>query len=118
EDSVRIRMRSDVPTGVCLSGGLDSSAIVCEMARQRELARDPQPLLAFNFNTQDYDESGYIAETVRAAQATLVSSRVNEREMWDSMPRVLHFHDEPLHSMNALVGFDLMRLARQHGAIV
>jgi asparagine synthase (glutamine-hydrolysing) len=118
EDSVRIRMRSDLPTGVCLSGGLDSTAIVCEMARRRELAHDPQPLLAFNYNTRDYDESAYIAETLRVTGATLVSSRVTEREMWDSMPRVMHFHDEPLHSMNALVSFDLMRLARQHGAIV
>jgi asparagine synthase (glutamine-hydrolysing) len=118
EESVRIRMRSDLPTGVCLSGGIDSTAIVCEMARRRESTRDPQPLLAFNFNTKEYDESGYIADTVRATHATLVSSRASEREMWDSMPRVMHFHDEPLHSMNALVGFDLMRLARQHGAIV
>jgi len=118
EDSVRIQMRSDVPTGVCLSGGLDSTGIICEMARRRKLESDPQPLLAFNFNTQDYDESGYIADTVRATGTTLVSSRASEREMWDSLPRVMHFHDEPLHSMNALVGFDLMRLARQHGAIV
>jgi len=118
EDAVRIRMRSDLPTGVSLSGGLDSTAIVCEMARRREEAHDPQPLLAFNYNTRDYDESDYIVETVRATRATLVSSRLTEREMWDSIPRVMHFHDEPLHSMNALVSFDLMRLARQHGAIV
>jgi asparagine synthase (glutamine-hydrolysing) len=118
EESVRIQMRSDVPSGVCLSGGLDSTAIVCEMARQREAAHDPQPLLAFNYNTPDYDETRYIAETLRDTRATLVSSQVDERQMWDSMPRVLHFHDEPLHSMNVLVGFDLMRLARQQGAIV
>ncbi|HTE45765.1 MAG TPA: asparagine synthase C-terminal domain-containing protein, partial [Gemmatimonadaceae bacterium] len=38
--------------------------------------------------------------------------------MWASLPRVLHFHDEPLHSMNALVGFQLMALARRHGVLV
>jgi asparagine synthase (glutamine-hydrolysing) len=118
EDSVRIRMRADLPTGVCLSGGLDSTAIVCEMARQREKTHDPQPLLAFNYNAQEHDEWNYVSETLRVTGATLVSSQVNPRQMWESMPRVLHFHDEPLHSMNALVSFDLMRLARQYGAIV
>jgi asparagine synthase (glutamine-hydrolysing) len=118
EESVRVHLRSDLPTGVCLSGGVDSTAIVCAMVRQRRAAHDPHPLLAFNYNSAEYDESQYLSATLRATGATLVSSQVDPRQMWAAMPRVLHFHDEPLHSMNALVGFDLMRLARLHGAIV
>ena len=118
ESSVRLRMRSDVPVGVCLSGGLDSTAIICAMARHRDAANLNGRLLAFSYNDADFDESRYFNETVRQTRATLVPWNGDVRELWSSLPRVLHFHDEPLHSMNALIGFQLMGLARQHGAIV
>jgi asparagine synthase (glutamine-hydrolysing) len=118
EDAVRLQMRSDVPLGVCLSGGLDSTAIICAAARHRRAANIPTPLLAFNYNAPEFDESRYIQETVRQTGATVVSWEGSPRDLWGSLSRVLHYHDEPLHSMNALVGFQLMGLARQHGAIV
>jgi asparagine synthase (glutamine-hydrolysing) len=118
EDAVRLRTRADVPVGVCLSGGLDSTAIACAIARHRRATNDGAPLLAFNFNTSEFDESDYVAETLRQTGATLVPLQIDIHSTWRSLARVLHFHDEPLHSMNALVGFELMRLARKHGTYV
>lgn len=118
EESVRLRLRSDVPVGVCLSGGLDSTAIICAVARQRKAAGDPSPVMAFSFNAPEFDESQYIAETIRQTGARYVPLVTDPRRLWDDMPRTMHFHDEPLHAMNALVGYQLMRLARQHGAVV
>jgi asparagine synthase (glutamine-hydrolysing) len=118
EESVRLRTRADVPIGVCLSGGLDSTAIACAIARHRRAIGDQSPLLAFNYNTADYDESEYVAATIRQTGATLVPLAMDVRTSWSSLQRVIHFHDEPLHSMNALVGFELMRLARRTGTYV
>jgi asparagine synthase (glutamine-hydrolysing) len=118
EQSVRLRTRADVPVGVCLSGGLDSTAIACAIARHRRAVNDDAPLLAYNFNTEEFDETRYIDETLRQTGARLVQPRWDVRSAWSSLNRVLHFHDEPLHSMNALVSFDLMRLARRHGTLV
>ena len=118
EESVRLRTRADVPIGVCLSGGLDSTAIACAIARHRRAIGDESPLLAFNYNSSDFDESEYVAATIRQTGATLVSLKLDIRASWSSLQRVIHFHDEPLHSMNALVGFELMRLARRTGTCV
>jgi asparagine synthase (glutamine-hydrolysing) len=118
EESARTRMRSDVPLGVCLSGGIDSTAIICAMARHRQATNDASPLLAFNYNPPEFDESRYIDATVRQTGATLVSWDGNVRDLWSNLSRVLHFHDEPLHAMNALIGYELMGMARKNGAIV
>jgi asparagine synthase (glutamine-hydrolysing) len=118
ETAVQTRMRSDVPLGVCLSGGIDSTAIICAMARHRRATNDSSPLLAFNYNAAQYDEAPYLSETVRQTGAKLVSWEGKPGDLWNTFSRVLHFHDEPVHSMNVMVGFELMRLAREHGVLV
>jgi len=117
EDSVRLRMRSDQPVGVTLSGGLDSTAIVCTLAKLKGESEHKRvsALHAFCFMAKEFDESTYIADTLRQTQATLHQFQEGPRELWDKMAKVLWFHDEPVHSLNAIVGFDLMRRAAENG---
>jgi asparagine synthase (glutamine-hydrolysing) len=116
EDSVRLHMRSDVPVGVCLSGGLDSTSIICAVARLWN--GSSQPLLAFSYNAAEFDESSYVADTIRQTQARLKQLQTGPLQLWDSLAKVLSFHDEPVYSMTALVGFELMGLAAANGVKV
>src|SRR6185369_268200 len=66
EDSVRLRLRSDVPVAVTLSGGLDSSSVTC-LAAQAGRAAGSGPLRAF---TAVYNDQGYSEEKFAHSAAT------------------------------------------------
>jgi len=117
DDSVRLRMRSDVPVGVSLSGGLDSSSILCvadRVRRQGDGTGGP-PLRAFCYMAPEFDESVYIDDVLAQTGANLQRLETNPKDLWERLPEVLRYHDEPVHSMTAVVGFELMRLASRHG---
>ncbi|MBA4175628.1 MAG: asparagine synthase (glutamine-hydrolyzing) [Leptothrix sp. (in: Bacteria)] len=118
EDAMRVHMRSDVPVGVNLSGGLDSTAIICAAARIRRAAGADTPLLAFCYQDRKFDESRYIADTLALTGAQLVPLDLTPRQLWDSLPKILEYQDEPMHSTTALVGYHLMALAARHGVKV
>jgi asparagine synthase (glutamine-hydrolysing) len=115
EDAVRLRMRSDVPLGVCLSGGLDSTSIICAMARYQQDTGTPSALMAFSYMTPEFDESRYIQDTVRQTGAQLNRLTVNPLDLFKKLDEVLWYQDEPFHTMNVLIGYELVQLAAKNG---
>ena len=121
EDAVRLRMRSDVPVGVSLSGGLDSTSIVTAMARMLAIepgSRRAGNLKAFSYGSREFDESRYIATTIADTNAELHQVQTSTAELWERLDDVLWHHDEPLHSATALIGFEVYRLASAQGVKV
>ena len=116
EDAVRLRMRSDVPVGVSLSGGLDSTSIICSMARLQESDTSRSGALwAFAYMAQEFDESIYIKDTLAQTRARLVRLEIDATSLLDKLNDVLWYHDEPVHTMTALISYELMRLASENG---
>ena len=111
EDAVRIRLRSDVPLGVCLSGGLDSTAVICAMDRvRRSNGANGQPVTAFTYHHQDFDERRYVDATVDRTGASLHRLEMDHLALWDLAEQVMRAHDEPVHTLTAMVGYELMRM--------
>lgn len=116
-DSVRLRLRSDVPVGSCLSGGLDSSAIVCIV---RHLLGPDAPYNTFtgHFPGTPADEWSYAEQVVNA---TGVSSHVVEptvdRFMAD-MSQFVWFNELPVGSSSQFAQWCVFHLAKENGVTV
>lgn len=121
-DAVSLRLRSDVPVGVSLSGGMDSTAIICAMAKLREARggdhHADRALHAFSYMSPGHDESQYIHRTIAQTGATLHRVESSAEQCWDGLPEITRFHDEPVHSATAWIGFEIYRAARAAGVPV
>lgn len=109
-EAVRLRLRSDVPVGVFLSGGLDSSAVAALMARL-----DPQGTRAFcvGFAEDSYDESHYarlVADHLGIPIAVLPHALPDA----DLIRRLVWHCDEPFADTSMMPTYLLNRSARDH----
>lgn len=115
QDAVRLRLRSDVPVGFTLSGGIDSSLLICEAAR---LGGPGAGLLAFSYQDDQFDEREPIRDTVARTGARLVVQEAGQLDVADLLPRVLQASGEPVHSLSPLANYALFGLARSRGVKV
>jgi len=117
QDSVRLRLRADVPVGSCLSGGLDSSSIVCLMAQLLQGQGSQQTFTACA-DVDRFDERHW-AETVVAHTGATPHYLYPELEnLWEILPRLTWHQDEPFGSTSIYAQWSVFQAAHQAGITV
>ena len=110
EDSVKLRMISDVPLGAFLSGGLDSSIIVAQMAQH---SSGPVKTFHIDFAESDYSEKKY-ARAVAERFGTEHHELVVNPSAVDVLDDLVDAFDEPFGDSSAVPTWYVSQMTRQH----
>lgn len=111
-DSVALRLRSDVPVGVCLSGGLDSSSIVSVLLQDHQ-KKDLHTFSAVYGKGQSSDETEHILQYA-AALKNMHFTTPDALNLYNDLDRFVAAHGEPIPSTAPYAQFKVMELARSN----
>lgn len=111
-DAVRLQLRSDVPLGAFLSGGVDSTAVVYHMADQLD---DPPRTFTIGFGKADeanFDESNFARDVAEKLGARHTEYQLESYEIVELVERLLWFYDEPC--ATAIPNYFVSQIARKN----
>lgn len=115
DDSISHHLRSDVPVGCYLSGGIDSS-LISVLAAKHKASR--LPLFNGRFTEYaGYDESHY-AQIVAKDVGELFISEMSANNFIDTLPKLIYHMDYPVAGPGAFPQYMVSKLARQHVKVV
>lgn len=113
-DSIRLHLRSDVPVGACLSGGIDSTSIVMGV---RELSGRDAAMHSFSFIARGaaVDEERWVDVVASAAGTTAHKVQIRPVELRADLDALVATQDEPFLSTSIYAQYRVFRLAHEMG---
>jgi asparagine synthase (glutamine-hydrolysing) len=114
-DAVRLQLRSDVPVGTALSGGIDSSAIAVAVAAH---GHERQKTVTAFFEDTGFDERPYARAVVEQTGAEAHWVSFSAEELVGNLPAIVRAQGEPFGSTSIAAGWHVMREAGRAGLTV
>ena len=118
KDSVRLRLRSDVPVGSCLSGGLDSTSIVCTICELIKNKGNFQTFSAVYDKEWEKDESEYIEEVAEKTNTKKNYTYPDENALLNDLYEFVYHQEEPFGHTSFFAQWMVMKLAHKNGTKV
>jgi asparagine synthase (glutamine-hydrolysing) len=115
EESVRLRLMADVPLGMFLSGGIDSSAIAAVMSR---MVSDPIKTFSVGFAEREANELEYARTVARAFHTDHHEVVVTPEEFFSVLPTLVWHEDEPIAHPSSVALYFVSKLASEHVKVV
>jgi len=119
DDSIRLHMRADVPLGAHLSGGLDSSAVVCMVSRMLGSGSCLNTFTGAFREGAQFDETGYARQVSAFARTQQNEIYIPAgEELPKVLPRLMYYMDEPLAGPGVIPQYYVSRLASEKVKVV
>src|SRR3989454_1707384 len=115
EECVASHLMSDVPLGVFLSGGLDSSAVA---ALTSKIRGEQIETFSVGYDEEAYSELPYAREVARHIGSRHHEVRLSRQEFFDSLPKLIWHEDEPIVWPSSISLYFVARLARERVTVV
>lgn len=115
EQAVSSHLMSDVPLGVFLSGGVDSSAVAALMTKIR---KSPIETFSVGYTEQSYSELPYARIVAQHLNSVHHEVMVSESEFFDALPQLIWHEDEPVVWPSSVSLYFVARLARERVTVV
>ncbi len=116
ERSIDRRMMSDVPVGVFLSGGVDSSTNVALMS---QLSDEPLNTFSIGFHgDESYNEFDWARRIAERYHTNHRETRIDARDLWRFLPELVHHQDEPIADPVCVPLHFVAKLAKESGVTV
>lgn len=115
ESAICMRLRSDVPVGTCLSGGLDSSSIASIASEQyRGISSDRFTAITAITGEPETDESRFAAAVVQASNLRWLTVKPTAQDLCKLDDQLIYHQEEPFASGSILMQYEVMKTARMH----
>lgn len=119
QEAVGMEMVADVPIGLMLSGGLDSSTVAYYAAQHAQSNSQPMPIcFTASFAESSFDESRFAIETANTLGLPLEILNISEADLVDGATAVLSELDEPFADPSMVPTYLLARFAAKHVKVV
>ena len=115
EDAVRSHLVSDVPIGLFLSGGIDSSGLAALMA---SMVKEPLRTFSVGFKDTDSNELGFARLAAQSIGSEHRDTVVSPSEFFEALPRLIWHEDEPIAFPSSVPLYFVSRLAAEHVKVV
>ncbi|KXK06293.1 MAG: glutamine-hydrolyzing asparagine synthase [Chlorobi bacterium OLB4] len=122
-NAVNIRLRSDVKVGSCLSGGVDSSAIVCtinSLLSKKSISQigEHQKVFTASFPNTDIDETTWAGIVAESANVEWLKTMPTAYELMEDIEKLVYIQDVPFGSTTIYTQYRVMKLASENGVKV
>jgi asparagine synthase (glutamine-hydrolysing) len=115
EETVEMRLMSEVPLGMFLSGGLDSSAIAALM---RRMVSGPVKTFSVGYAEERYSELSYARQVSEAIGTQHHEIKVGMADFFNALPRLVWHEDEPICWPSSISLYFVSKLAAEHVKVV